>query len=55
MKTLLIIILSLLVAIPLVSWAIYGFSWEISAWFGLIAVLLLTVVVVNKIKGTKPF
>lgn len=55
MKIVLIVILSGIVAIPLVSWILYGYSWEISAWFGLVAFLALVIITVNKIKGTKPF
>lgn len=55
MKTIVILLLSALIALPLLSWAIYGYSWELSAWFGLIAVLALTVLVVNKIQGKRWF
>ena len=55
MKILVIVILCGLILIPLASWAMYGYSWELSAWFGLLGVLGLVVVIVNRIKGTKPF
>lgn len=55
MKTIIIAILCGLITLPLLSWAIYGYSWELSAWFGLVAVLALAVIVVAKIQGRKPF
>lgn len=55
MRTVVVIILASLVALPIVSWAIYGYSWEISAWFGLVALLALVVIFVNRSKGTKWF
>jgi hypothetical protein len=55
MKTVIIIILAAVVALPIVSWAMYGYSWELSAWFGLLALLALAVIFINKAKGTKWF
>jgi F0F1-type ATP synthase assembly protein I len=55
MKTVLIVILSGVVAIPIVSWALYGYDWGISAWFGILAAAVLTILIVNKAKGTRPF
>jgi hypothetical protein len=55
MKTVLIVILSGLVAIPIVSGVLYGFNWEVWSFVGLVAFLGLIIIVVNKIKGTRPF
>jgi hypothetical protein len=55
MKTIVYIILAAVVALPIISWAIYGYSHEILAWFGLVALLALAVIFVNKSKGTKWF
>lgn len=55
MKTVIIILLSGLIVIPLLSGIIYGFDWELTAWFGLIAVLALVVIAVAKIQRRKPF
>jgi cytochrome b561 len=51
MKTIVILLISGLIAIPLLSWAVYGNMGEILPWFGLIAVLALAVIIVNKIQG----
>jgi hypothetical protein len=55
MKTVIIVIISGLIAIPLLSWAIYGNMGEILPWFGLIGVLALVVIIVNKIQGKRWF
>jgi hypothetical protein len=55
MKMIVIVILSGLIAIPLLSWAIYGSMGEILPWFGLIGVLALVVIIVNKIQGKRWF
>lgn len=55
MKTVVIVILAGLLAVPIVSWAIWGNMGEILPWFGLIGFLGLVVIFVNKFKGTKPF
>jgi hypothetical protein len=54
MKTILIIILIGLIAIPLISYFMYGNMREIWPWFALLGVLVL-VVVIFKGKGTKLF
>jgi len=55
MKTVVIIILAAVVALPLVSWGMYGYSHEILAWFGLVALLALAVIVISKSQNRKPF
>lgn len=55
MKIVIIVILSGLVAIPIVSGILYGFDWGVWAFLGLIAALALVVIIVNKVKGTRPF
>ena len=53
MKIFVIAILIGLILIPVASWAVYGYSWEISAWFGLLGVLGLVVIIVTKAQGKK--
>jgi hypothetical protein len=55
MRTVIIVIISGIIALPLLSWAIYGSMGEILPWFGLIGVLALAVIIVNKIQGKKFF
>jgi hypothetical protein len=55
MRTVIIVILAGLIALPLLSWAIYGNMGEILPWFGLIGVLALAVIIVNKIQGKRWF
>ena len=55
MKAILVIILSGLVAIPIVSGVLYGFNWEVWSFLGLAAALGLVIIIVNKVKGTRPF
>lgn len=55
MKTIVIVILAGLIAVPLWSWAKYGNMGEILPWFGLIGILGLAVIIISKIKGTKLF
>jgi hypothetical protein len=55
MKTLVVVILCGVVAIPIVSGLMHGFNWEVWSFLGLAAFLGLIIIVVNKIKGTRPF
>lgn len=55
MKTVVIIILAGIVALPIVSWALYGNMGEILPWFGLLALLALVVIFVNRSQGKRWF
>jgi hypothetical protein len=55
MKTLVVVILAGVLAVPVVSGLMYGFNWEVWSFLGLAAFLGLIIIVVNKIKGTRPF
>jgi hypothetical protein len=55
MKTVIIVILCGIVAIPIVSGLIYGFNWEVWSFLGLAAALGLVIIAVNKIQGRRPF
>lgn len=55
MKTIVVVILAGLLAVPIVSGILYGFDWGIYAWFGLIGFLGLVVISVNSIQKKKWF
>lgn len=55
MKTIVVVILAGLLAVPIVSWAIWGNMGEILPWFGLIGFLGLVVISVNSIQKKKWF
>ena len=55
MKYIVVVILAGLLAVPIVSWGIYGSMGEILPWFGLIGFLGLVVIFVSKAQGKKPF
>jgi hypothetical protein len=55
MKTVLIVILCGVVAIPIVSGILYGFNWEVWSFLGIVAALGLVIIIVNKVRGTRPF
>lgn len=55
MKTIIIVLLSALIALPLLSWAIFGNVKEILPWFYWIGGLAVIVIVISLIKKTKVF
>lgn len=55
MKIVIIVLLSGLIALPLLSWAIFGNVKEILPWFYWIGGLAVIVIVISLIKKTKVF
>lgn len=55
MKTIVVVILAGLLAVPIVSWGIYGSMGEILPWFGLIGFLGLVYITVTSIQKKKWF